>query len=122
MVRIMSDLINNAWRPHVKTSSTLRDDGYTGDQLKRLGFIFIDRYMGKTIQQASTTFNNFVRRSEMGQNVPVPESTTLKDIDDKRADKAEDSAERVIEVKKTDGVMTQAEAIAWYEEQKIKTS
>ena len=118
----MLETITHEWIPHKKTTDALKKAGYSVKQLNTIRRAFIGRYLNKQLTQASTDYSGMVKSSSSGHDIKAKEDNTLKVIAEKRSHKSENSTERAVEVKKTDGVMTQAEAIAWYEEQKIKTS
>ena len=98
----MQETITLSWRPHSKTSDTLKSEkyGYSPEQLMRLGEIFVKRFNGQELSSASSEFFNFVKSSERGQNIKAKPDNALQEIEEKRSHKADDSAERAQEAKK----------------------
>jgi len=98
-----SEVISFNWRPHGKTSSTLLNAGFTQEQLNRIGKVFIERHLGKTVDDASTKFKNMVRSSESAHGI---EATEPENINEKHkelmSNKSENGEERAKEVKESE--------------------
>jgi len=109
------EMISWNWRPATKSSNALLKIGYSQKQLNDTGKIFIERYLGQQLDNASTKFTNMVRSSGSGHNIKMREDTALQDIQEAKAHKSENGIELAQEVKVQSTVMTKAEAIAWYE-------
>jgi hypothetical protein len=111
------ETINQNWRPHKKSSNALLANGYSQKQLNDTGKLFIERYFNQQLHDASTRFTNMVRSSGSGHNVKAPKSgysEVMKKREIAERDRSKRSEERAQEVIQDEGVMTQAEAIAWY--------
>ena len=111
----MSEMISFNWRPHKKSSNALLSIGYSQEQINKTGKIFIERFLGQQLDNASTKFTNMVRSSGSAHNIKPKEDTALEEIQKAKANKSEHGTERAQETKTQEGVMTKAEAIAWYD-------
>lgn len=107
-------MISFNWRPHKKSSNALLRIGYSQEQINKTGKIFIERFLGQQIDNASTKFTNMVRSSGSAHNIKPKEDDTLEKIQESKAHKAENGAELAQEVKDQENVMTKQEAIDWY--------
>ena len=97
----MLDTIQNTWRPSKKSSNALLKAGYSQAQLNDIGKTFIERYLNKQVQDASTKFTNMVRSSGIGHNVKQkPTSNNNQVMKDNLANKADNGAERAKEISK----------------------
>jgi len=94
----MDTLIDFKWRPAKKTSASLIKLGYSQKQLDTIGKMFLQRFGGQSIENASTTFKNMVRSSGSAHNVAKPDLTAGTKLDKKRADdianRSEDAHEK----------------------------
>lgn len=95
----MSDVISFNWRPHKRSSNALLAAGYSQEQINSIGKTFIERFLGKQLEDASTKFTNMVRSSESGHNVKVKESNALAEIQEAKANKSKNGEERAKSVK-----------------------
>ena len=97
----MIDTITPTWRPSSKTSNSLLKAGYSQLQLNNIGKTFIERYLNKQVQDASTKFNQMVRSSGIGHNVKQkPVSNNNQVMKDNLANKADNGVERAKEISK----------------------
>ena len=95
----MIDTISNTWRPSKKSSNALLKAGYSQDQLNNIGKTFIERYLNKQVQDASSKFTNMVRSSGIGHNVKEkPASDNNQVMKDNLANKSNNGAERAQEI------------------------
>ncbi len=109
--------ITFTWRPCQRTSSALLKAGYSQDQLNTIGKTFIERYHGQILDDAGNRFSKMVRSSGSGHNIKAKPDNAKEIIKTRAADlanKADDGAERAQEAKQQEGILTQEEAIAWY--------
>jgi len=114
-------LIDDHWRPAKRSSEALKAQGYSQEQLNRIGRLFIDRFDKQQLSNASSTFTNMVRSSEAGHNVKQPCTKATEMILANRAkdnqNKSKVGAVKAKEIKATKGekgAMTQEQAMAWY--------
>jgi len=109
------EMISFNWRPHKRSSNALLKLGYSQEQINKTGKIFIERYLGQQLENASTKFTNMVRSSGSGHNIKPKEDDTLEKIQEAKAHKSEDGEQRAQETQQQSTVMSKAEAIAWYD-------
>ena len=105
------------WRPKDITTKPLLKAGYSQDQLDEVGKIFVHRYNGQNID-AGNKYSKMVRDSGSGHNVKAKPDNSKEIISTRNTDlenKSKDGVERAQEAKGQDGIMTQAEAIAFYD-------
>lgn len=81
----METVIDVKWRPATKTSASLIKLGYSQKQLDTIGKMFLQRFGGQSIKNASTTFYNMVRSSGSAHNTTKPDNKASKDYDKQRA-------------------------------------
>lgn len=110
----MSEMISFNWRPHKKSSNSLLKLGYSQDQINKNGKIFIERFLGQQLENASTKFTNMVRSSGSAHNIKPKEDDTLEKIQEAKAHKSENGEERAQEAQQQSKVMSKQEAIDWY--------
>lgn len=115
----MEELIEYSWRPAKRTSSSLIKLGYSQKQLDTIGKVFLQRFGGQTIDNASTKFKNMVRSSGAAHNTPKPDMTAGKELDKQRAkdiaNRPKDAHDKAEAAKTIDSdKMTDEEAIKFY--------
>lgn len=94
------ETINNEWRPAKKTSNALLNNGYSQEQLNRIGKIFIKRFYNKTVDSPSSEFTKMVRKSESAHNIkPKPDNGALADVKERTKDKSKDGSEKAKAIK-----------------------
>ena len=99
----MNQTIDKHWRPAKKSSSALKLLGYSQEQLNRIGRVFIERYLNKDLEDASTKFTAMVKSSESGHNVKQKPNSAKSFLEDRRKDlenKSSDGVNKAIEIKK----------------------
>lgn len=109
------ETITPMWRPASKSSNALLKAGYSQKQLNDIGKAFVIRFKSKQLENASTEFSKMVRKSGSGHDIKPKEDTALEDIQEVKAHKSDDGIERAQEAQQQEGVMSKAEAIAWYD-------
>lgn len=112
-------VITTEWIPAKRTTDALKVQGYSVKQLNHIRRCFIRRYLNQSVNNASSTYSNMVKKSGSGHDIKRPESTTLADIDEKRSHKASDSKERAEElIEANPNAMTQEQAKAHLKKQR----
>lgn len=115
----METLIEYNWRPAKKTSTSLIKLGYSQKQLDTIGKMFLQRYGGQTLENASTIFFNMVRSSGAAHNTPKPDMNVSRKIDKDRAkaiaNRSEDSHNKAVESHNVDSAkLSDEDALAFY--------
>lgn len=115
----METLIDYNWRPAKKTSVSLIKLGYSQKQLDSIGKMFLNRFGGQSLENASTTFYNMVRSSGSAHNTPKTDMTASNDLDKKRADdianRSKDAHNKAVESHNIDsGKMSDEDALAFF--------
>lgn len=113
----MSEMISFNWRMSKKTFAAGRKRGYSDAKQKKICNVFIERHLGKEIEKASSEYYKMLCK-EPADNIKPKDDGALGLIQDAKAHKSEDGIERAQEAKAQEGVMTKAEAIAWYDSQR----
>lgn len=109
----MSQLITFTWRMSPKTFKAARRRGYSDAKQKKVCTAFIERHLGKDLEHASSDYYKMLCK-EAADNIKPKDDGALGLIQDAKSHKSEDGIERAQEAKTQEGVMTKAEAIAWY--------
>jgi len=107
--------ITNQWRPAHRTSQALLNAGFSQKQLDTIGKIFVERFSGQCLVDAGSRFSKMVRDSGNGHNIKHKPDNALKAVLAKQTNKSKDGKQRAKEAKQQAKVMTQDEAIAWYD-------
>lgn len=87
------------WRPASKSKNALLRAGYSQKQLNDIGKIFVGRFNGQQLDDASTKFTNMVRSSGSAHNLKPKNDGALKAVLDKQKNKSKDSDKKIKETK-----------------------
>lgn len=113
--------ITRTWQPAEKTITALRRRGLSPEQCAAVLIQFRKENHNKQVSDASSKFYAMFDKMH-GHNMPKPDnSEDIKQAKERQANfanKAENSAERAVEVKEQKGGMTQDQAKAWINKQR----
>jgi len=118
----METLIDFKWRPAKKTSTSLENLGYTEEQRKAIGIIFLKRFGGQSIDKASSKFYNMVRSSGSAHKTLKPDLSAGEALGKERADdianRSKDAHNKAVESHNVEGGMTKEQAKVWIDKQR----
>lgn len=110
----MKQLITPNWRAHKRTINGLINGGWSDEQRKRMLIAFINEHGGKTIEGASSLYNEWVRFETPRDKKEKETGKALKKVLAKQQNKSLNGEKRAQEAKTPTDIMSQAEAIQQY--------
>lgn len=114
----MNQTITPNWIPSKRSTDALKSRGYSVKQLNHIRRCFIRRHLNKELSDASSQYSAMVKASGSGHDIKHKTPDSEIEQDQKREkdlkNKPDNAKERAEEVKTTGDVMSQEQAIAFY--------